>query len=138
MTSARHEAVLAEGLVLPAEPGGPLRLKGSRCLGCGEVFFPRRDICSNCSGRESEDFTFGPEGRLYSFTVVRDPASLPPRPVGQADFEGRVRVQAALLCDDPSPLRVEMPVVLVPRPLGTDSEGRERISYAFRPRDAGV
>src|SRR5881296_654007 len=58
---------------VPDDPAEPPRLLGSRCLDCGEHFFPRRAICAKCMSERTEDVLLGPRGRLFSYTFVHFP-----------------------------------------------------------------
>jgi len=119
-----------DGVIPPAEDGGPVRLLGSRCGCCGEVFFPARAICTNCSAQRGEPWEFGPEGVLYTYTVVREPPGLPPRAFGQVDFEGKVRVQGRILGDFAS-IRIGTRMKLV---LRSNADGLPA-GFAFRPSE---
>jgi len=53
------------------------RIRGSRCVGCGEVYFPPKMFCNN-EGRESrmEDVFFGESlGDIYTASVNRNPTT---------------------------------------------------------------
>ena len=52
------------------EVKGELRLVASRCLSCGEVFFPKIDFCPKCHSR-TEEIIVGKKGVLYSYTIAR-------------------------------------------------------------------
>src|SRR2546425_5187385 len=58
---------------VPDDPAEPPRLLGSRCLECGEHFFPRRAICAKCMSERTEDVLLGPRGTLFSYTFVHFP-----------------------------------------------------------------
>ncbi len=54
-------------------------LGGSKCTGCGTVYFPPRLVCPKCaSHRQSIEkmvpFQLSGDGEVISFTVVHDPA----------------------------------------------------------------
>lgn len=133
MTGPAGRRVVSEGVVV-AEDGERVQLTGSRCKNCGEYFYPARELCTFCSRSDQEPWNFGPEGGLYSYTVLMDPPNLPPRVVGQVEFDGKVRVQGQILTDDFSSLSLDMPMEAVVRSSGTDAGGDERITFGFRPR----
>lgn len=57
----------------PADPGG-FRLLGTRCEGCGSVFFPREDhFCRNpaCAGTVLTEVPLSRRGRVWSYTDMR-------------------------------------------------------------------
>lgn len=55
------------------EDEAEFRLLGTRCTGCGSVFFPRADFCRNpgCSGGDVEGVPLSPRGRVWSCTDGR-------------------------------------------------------------------
>lgn len=120
---------MVDAILPPVDESDRIRLLGSRCRRCGEAFYPSRLICKNCSAQESEAWEFGPEGFLYTYTIVRDPPGVPPRAFGEAEFAAKVRVQGRILVEDFGSLRIGMPVELVLRPA---SDGRPA-GFAFRP-----
>ena len=63
--------VFQKGLGLFQGFGDAARLLGSRCLGCGSLYFPRSLGCRNpaCNDRRVEDAALPREGTLYSYTV---------------------------------------------------------------------
>ncbi|MFN8534258.1 MAG: OB-fold domain-containing protein [Dehalococcoidia bacterium] len=67
-----------------------LRLLGTRCTVCGDIAFPRQRICRNCRSKDqSEDFSLGRRGTIYTFT--RDhlfPNPDPPTAMVVADLDG--------------------------------------------------
>src|SRR2546428_13759788 len=74
MDSRRARVAVKPGyFTVPDDPTEPPRLLGSRCLDCGEHFFPRRAICAKCMSERTEDVLLGPRGRLFSYTFVHFP-----------------------------------------------------------------
>ncbi len=135
-----------EGLFIET-PDGP-RLLGSRCLTCESAYFPRCEICHNpeCASSDIQDAQFGPRGRLWSLTIQ---SYQPPAPVissepfqsyavGVVDLADHpLRVIGRLLTDNPEKVEIGSDVELVLATLGQDAEGREVISWQFKPVDAG-
>jgi len=103
-------------------------LPGMRCNGCGAAFALPGRICPRC-GRDDrlEPCTLGPEGTIYSFTIVRvAPEGLEkevPYALGIVDLVGGARVTARLLAEDPDRLAIDAPVRL---------ERAEKGVYTFR------
>ena len=87
---------------VPDDPAEPPRLLGSRCLDCGEHFFPRRAICAKSMSERTEDVLLGPRGTLFSYTFVHFPLFGSTRVehigygVGQVDLPEGPRVQLPL------------------------------------------
>ena len=137
--SARVDA--AKGLFADT-PAGP-RLLGSRCATCGTPYFPRTSACRNpaCSRSDLRDAEFGPRGRLISVALQNYPPPAPtiaPQPyrpygVGLVDLPEGLRVIGRLASDAPEQVPLGGPVELVIAPLGRDGEGREVLSWQWRP-----
>lgn len=58
--------------------GGVAILHGSKCTGCDTPYFPKSEACHNpdCTASNMEDFDFGGQGTLWSYSV----ADFPPPP----------------------------------------------------------
>jgi uncharacterized OB-fold protein len=127
---------------IPADPGEPPRLLGSRCRLCGEVFFPRRHACARCLGRDLEDVELGTRGTLYTWTWVHFPLFNSRRAedggygVGQIDLPEGPRVQA-VLSGGPDAFRVGMDMEIELETLRENEKGEEVVIYRFRPATAG-
>jgi len=46
------------------------QLKGYQCEGCGRVFYPKRQLCLGCGGRQFQSVALGKEGTLLTFTKL--------------------------------------------------------------------
>ena len=136
----------AEGLFAET-PDGP-RLLGSRCATCESAYFPRCEICRNpeCTGSDIRDARFGPRGRLWSATIQAYRPAAPaissepyqPYAVGVVDLEDHpLRVIGRLLTDNPEKIEIGSEVELVLASIGQDAEGREVISWQFKPVGSG-
>ena len=88
------------------------RLNGARCQSCGHALLAHRPQCPLCSG-PVEPADFGPEGTVWSSTVVRIPVPgrEPPYGLAYVDLDDGPRV----LCHTPraEPIRVGSRVRLV-------------------------
>jgi uncharacterized OB-fold protein len=79
---------------------GQVLLVGSQSVSSGSRAFPAREVCLETGARDMEAMTFGPFGRLYSWTTVHVSASKSvPYTVGYVDFENGVRVFAEIRAD---------------------------------------
>ncbi|HEM47688.1 MAG TPA: DNA-binding protein [Alphaproteobacteria bacterium] len=131
----------AKGLF--AETAEGPRLLGSRCATCRTPYFPRSEACHNpdCAHSAMEDARFGPRGRLRSIALQNYPPPAPtiaPEPyhpygVGLVDMPEGLRVIGRLVSDEPERVEVGSEVELVLAPLGHDAEGREVISWQWKP-----
>lgn len=69
-TENRNSVMIKKGLW--TEHDGGASLIGSRCTGCGEVFFPKKenDFCPHCQNRGMEECLLSNEATIQSYTVV--------------------------------------------------------------------
>lgn len=103
----------------PAEPRavrndqGEVRLHGSRCRQCGARFFPSRQVCFECGGRDLASTLLGPDGTLYSFSTVHVASGRStPYTIGYVDLDDGVRVLADIR-QEPDRLWPDQRVVIV-------------------------
>lgn len=122
--------------------GDATRLLASRCRGCGSVYFPRSLGCRHprCTGKSLEDVQLGPSGTLYSFTVqAYKPPPLfamddwSPYALGLIELPEGLRVMAMLTGRAPPDWRIGEALTLTTEPLYRDAQGREVLTYKFRP-----
>jgi len=137
---AMHSAPVVQGLF--EGQGDATRLLASRCRGCGSVYFPRSLSCRHprCTDKAPQDIQLGPQGTLYSFTVqaYRPPAlfvmdNLAPYALGLVELPEGLRVMAMLTGRSPQDWRIGESVALTTEVLYRDSEGRDVLTYQFRP-----
>ena len=126
-------------------PSEDPHLFGSRCNDCGTHAFPAQDSCARCCSVDVERVRLGARGTLWSFTIQGFLPKSPPyagdetletfRPfgVGYVELPGQVRVEARLEAESPEELSIGMDMELVFRRFRTDEEGRDVITYAFKP-----
>jgi len=131
-----------EGLwTTPSSSEERAQLIGSKCLSCGEVYFPKKEkgICTHCQQRNLEEIKLGCEGKISSYTVVmqqpgggfyKGPV---PYAYGCVDLPDGVRVETLFTGCDFNELEVGMDVELVIEKLYEDEEGNEILTYKFRP-----
>ncbi len=131
---------VAEGLF--AETANGPRLLGSKCASCDTPYFPKAAICHNpnCNDSKLEDAEFGPDGKLWSFTVQVYPPPPPakydepfePYALGLVDMPEGLRVLAKVSTDDLASVKVGADVELVIEKLYTNAEGNEVTTFKFR------
>lgn len=143
--SAMEDVVPIKKGLWSTGPDGQLRLLGSRCAACGELFFPRKNggACTQCQAATLEPVELGPRGRIDSFTAaLQAPAGgfyhgPVPFCYGLIDLDDGLRVEARIVADY-ADLQRGQRVRLVTEALGTDEEGRRIEAFAFAPvRDEG-
>lgn len=88
---------------VPDDPHQAPRLLGTKCLSCGEHFYPRRTVCGKCMSEQTTDVEMNARGTLYSYTFVHFPLfgsmnveHADGYGVGQIDLPEGPRVQAPL------------------------------------------
>lgn len=136
MTSADAEAhALVDG-IFTIRPDGRPALLASRCTACNERYFPSRERCSACSNDTMQIEATAQDGKLYTWTVVRELGGqregFVPYVVGQVDLADGLRV-LGIVTSEPNDLSIGMPLRLCLVPLGHDGNGVERFGYGFEP-----
>jgi uncharacterized OB-fold protein len=115
-----------------------VRLKGSKCGACGEVFYPRRIVCAKCLHEGTEDVVLSTTGTLFTWTWVHLPlfaktdATVSSYGVGQVDLPEGPRIQA-ILQGEPSDFSIGMQLHLDVETLRQDDDGNDVVIYRFRP-----
>jgi len=124
-------------------PGQPARLLGSECPACGERFFPRRKYCAACTGGGLVDRTLGPDGKVETYTIVRQQlpgsAMTPPYAIVNVRLAEGPAVQTVVR-DGYESLRIGQPAVLMIEPVLHEG-GRTYVSFVARVekgREAGT
>ncbi len=141
MEDRKKRIPVREGLwVEPEAAGETPQLIGSRCLSCGELFFPRKDIplCGYCQSRELEEVKLGRKGKVYSYTTVtqRPPVYYKgevPYMLGFVEMPEGIRIETLFTGCDPGSVHVGMDVEMVIETLHEDEDGNEVVTYKFRP-----
>lgn len=49
---------------------GEHKLVGSRCKGCGKLYFPARPMCPECHGKDMEAVELSGRGKLAAYSVI--------------------------------------------------------------------
>ena len=125
-----------------AEAKARYRLIGDRCTKCGRLFFPPRESCLSCGGRDWEDAALRRTGKVYAHTVIGRGAA-PSEFLEQQALAGEYatavvelddgpRITAMLTDVDPVKVRIGMPVRMVFRRIYTQ-EGVTRYGFKFAP-----
>ena len=128
---------------IPDDPNEPPRLLGTKCVTCGEHYFPRRAVCARpeCLSENTADVPLGPRGTLYSYTFVHFPLFGSMRMehvgygVGQVDMAEGPRVQFPL-AGKQEEYRVGMALEAELDTLREDA-GRDVVIVRFRPVEGG-
>lgn len=128
---ALEKIPFANGLFVEDNGGA---LLASKCKSCGRVFFPKRDVCVECAGRDMEDVQLKDGAKLYTYTTVQMPIHkyIPPYILGWVEYPEGVRVMAQIKRRDEQPLEIGMDLGLVIDTLW-EEETKEVIGYKFQP-----
>jgi uncharacterized OB-fold protein len=141
MSDSKRRIPIEKGLwTTPSSPDEKPQLIGSRCLSCGELYFPRkkRGLCVHCQRRSLEDVKLSGKGKIASFTVAEQaPAGgfyngPVPYAYGAVHLSEGVELYS-LLTGNLDELEVGMDVEMAIEKLFDDDDGNEIITYTFTP-----
>lgn len=118
-------------------------LIGSKCLDCGEISIPQREICPVCHSHNIEVETFSGKGKLVAYTVI----SVPPVKMAKAGYDGKnpycvgivelvegPRISAQILdVDLLHPEAIEIGTKLAMTTIQRDEDGVQKTYLAFKP-----
>ena len=112
-------------------------LVGFQCMECGVRVFGPATFCQSCTSDNLSPVEFGPEGTLFSYTVVRVPPSGWTGPVpyvlGEVELREGPHVLAEVLDWDMSSLKVGMGMELTVTPVPDHPKGEGVGVYKWRP-----
>ena len=125
-------------------PSDQPQLIGGGCARCAAVTFPFQPSCARCGSTEMERKLLPRRGTLWSWTtqefLPKEPyaggeteATFQPYGVGLVQLGDEVKVEARLTEADPGRLEAGMEMELAVVPFGTDDDGNEVVTFAFRP-----
>ena len=119
------------------------RLQGKKCLDCGNLSFPPRQVCPKCKSRNNESYEFKGKGKLYSYTTIYQAPdrfeNIVPYVVALVDLEEGVRITAQLTDVLPENLEIGMELEMVIRQIYEDGpRGPILYGYKFRPPIAAI
>ncbi len=130
-------------LMAPLSPPEQARLRGSKCRGCGEVFFGKRLSCENCGSEDVEEIALSRKGRLYTYTVIehrppgdyKGPDPFVPFATGSVDLPEGIRVPGQMASGyTEKNLKIGMEMELIRDKLYDDKEtGNEVICWKWKP-----
>jgi methylmalonyl-CoA mutase C-terminal domain/subunit len=115
-----------------------LHLLGSRCEGCGQIYFPSRRNCPHClDDRLIKQIPLSDQGVLQTFVVasMAPPGYSVPHAQGYIDLSGDGPRIFSLLTDygDGANLTIGCKMALKIVRLGRDEKNRVIVGYRFRP-----
>ncbi|SFS91863.1 Zn-ribbon domain-containing OB-fold protein [Halostagnicola kamekurae] len=112
-------------------------LSTTRCENCGELHFPPRVICPECTSDDLEYVSLPHEGTLFAFSTVRGSGPLgmeTPFVTGVVELDGAdVRLSARIDGAKYEDLSIGDPVSLVITEI-EDGLDQQRVFYQFEPQ----
>ncbi|AXV40230.1 Zn-ribbon domain-containing OB-fold protein [Methanobacterium sp. BAmetb5] len=111
-------------------------LIGSKCLQCGEAFFPMRVICPECRRKgQLEPIKFSGNGKIMSYSVIHTPTdefkNISPYAVAIIELEEGAKITSQIVDCNPDNIEIGQEVELVFRKIR--EEGDEGvISYGYK------
>ncbi len=111
-------------------------LIGSKCLQCGEVFFPMRVICPKCRRKgKLEDLKFNGNGKIHSLSVIHTPTdefkNISPYPVAIIELDEGAKITSQIVDCDTEDIEIGQEVELVFRKIRAESD-EGVISYGYK------
>ena len=142
MDSPTRQIPVVEGVF--TWPSDDPRLIGSNCRTCGEHFFPKVKSCQNpdCPDKSGvEDVLLSKTGKLWSYTIQHYAPPLPyrgpvPLIIGLVGLPENQKVMGQLTGCREEELKIGMAMELVIEKLFVDEEGREVLTWKFKPVQA--
>lgn len=135
-------AIKDDFLSKPLYPLENVKLMGSSCLSCGEVYFGKAVACQQCQAEDMDDITLSRQGTLYSYTIARNkppgdykgPEPFEPFAIGLVELPEGIRILAPLKEVNFNEIKIGMELELSLEEFYTDEEGRCVIAYGFKPQ----
>ena len=97
------------------------RLEAARCKGCGRLYFPPRQVCGGCKGREFATERLSDTGKILTYTTIRvapkEFETQTPYSVAVIESDNGVRLTAQVVDCKPEDLEIGKRVRLVFRKL---------------------
>jgi uncharacterized OB-fold protein len=111
------------------------RLEAGKCVKCGAVHYPARQVCPKCGGREFETIRLSREGKVVTFTVIRvAPANFTdqvPYAMGVVELDHGARLLTQITDCDLDEVKIGMPVKMEFRKIFPHGE-EGIIEYGFK------
>ena len=140
MNSNKKQIPIKKGVWSEPDGNGKISLLGSKCLKCGELFFPKKEagVCTNCQAAQFDEVKLSSEGKIYSYSVVeiRPPGYYQgevPYALAFIDLPEGIQIETLLTQCDFNELKVGLPVEMILDTLHVDEDGNDVICYKFRP-----
>jgi len=79
------------------------RFMAYKCKKCGAIVYPKRYLCSECKGRNFEEYPLGGEGKVLTYTklwAIPEGIEQLPLTLAIVEFDGKVRVTGQILSEE--------------------------------------
>ena len=120
-----------------SEDGSKGVLIGRRCRKCGEYLSGAPVFCLNCSSNELDPVEFGQQGVLRTYTIIYVPPSGwkgdVPYILGSVELREGIEVLSEVIDCPKEAIKIGMPMKLVLKVGGLDSEGNELMVQKWQP-----
>lgn len=129
---------IQEGVFVGPDAEGTLALIGSECADCGQMMFPIRARCVKCFGGSLQNHRFDRQGKVVTFTVIRQAPpgffGSVPYALGMVELEAGVQVLTHLVGKPPESWKAGDIVESCGMSLPLDPRAeRYGQAFAFRP-----
>ena len=115
-------------------------LMGSQCNECGTYFFGAPQFCIRCSSNSLKTVELSKEGKLYTYTVVRQtpPGWQGPVPyiLGSIALPEGPHITSEIIDCPEDRVKIEMPLEVVFRVGGKMADGTEIVVFKWCPKSA--
>lgn len=115
-------------------------LLGSQCNECGTYFFGAPQFCMRCTSDNLKTVELSKEGKLYTYTVVRQapPGWQGPVPytLGSVALPEGPHITSEIVDCPEDRVEIEMPLEVVFRVGGKMADGTEIVVFKWRPKSA--
>ena len=139
MENEKKQIPVEEGLFhIPSSTADAPYLIGSKCSVCGDVAFPKREVCPRCVRKDTmKEYHIYGKGKLNTYSIVN--AALPDsrRPLSRRMSISKTVPGNWSLITGVEPidkaLKLGMDLELVVEKVREDAAGNDLVSYQFRP-----
>lgn len=141
MNQPKRMGVRDDIFTTPLYPSEQVRLKGSKCRVCEEVFLGKHLSCGNCANEDMEEIVFSNKGKLWTYTVIRNrppgdykgPDPFVPFGEGLIELPEGIRFLSPLTDCDINNIKIGTEWRLVVDVLYVDDNRTEVMSFKFKP-----
>jgi len=111
-------------------------LIGSKCLQCGEVFFPVRVMCPKCRRKgKLEDIKFSGKGKIHSYSIIHTPTDefkvIAPYAVAIIELEEGAKITSQIVDCNNDDIEIDHEVELVFRKIKEEGDDGV-ITYGYK------